>query len=127
MAYDPAVRVKSTPALRRLAKATFPAWRGRKYRIRIADTFTADGTMWSGGSRSQYVAVCLKGGGMASVPQERFLERSDAYHEPQAIPADCVVVEHSYFCGKDMGLTIHCPTPAAQRLLPGPELAALPA
>lgn len=93
-------------------------YNGRKVKLKVAEKVTLSGTYWSGGSKSTYIALNLAtmevhvAPGMAP-PQ--FGGPSD----PPVVPLTdgMAIVEHSVFCGKDMGLTVYInPTNAAPML-----------
>ena len=102
-----------------IARATFPNYHGRKFRIHQCEQLQLGGTQWTGGSRSQYIVVRLDGLKVAVVPEHPFLRPSQLHDEPHPMQPGIVVVEHSYFCGKDAGITIHC-HPEELKILPPP-------
>ena len=93
------------PELKALAKKAFPGYKGRTFRVETRGSifFTPypDGGTWS-----DYVALNRLTGEYApyratNVFRDQF---ANEYHE---IPASMIIIEHSRFCGKDCGLTIH--------------------
>lgn len=95
---------------RKIAKAAFPEWRGRKLFVKVRpDVFLSD-TFWSGGTRNDYVAVELATGRTAptlpkvGTPRE-FGGQGGDVRVP--IPEGVAIVEHSIFCGKDVGCTVY--------------------
>ena len=87
--------------------ATFPEYRGRKFEIRIADNVAFMNTMASGGTISKYVVVSLDHGKVARVPQAPFMKDSALHSDSHKLPVGMVVVEHSRFCGTDMGIRFY--------------------
>jgi len=101
---------------------------GNKFKVVVAESVTipADAGLWSGGSRDHYQVVELFSSERRNAPnqhldpwtsarQDRKVELKDGY----------AVVEHSIFCGKDLGLTIYINANNAAGLLPAPvELSA---
>jgi len=91
--------------IRDILKASFPEYRGRTYEVRFTDKIFIYNTNWSGGSRNVYVAVATDGRAVrfnAPAPWDNPIEG-----ERMAVPPDALIVEHCYFCGKDMGITIY--------------------
>ncbi len=111
------------PLLMRLVAATFPDYTGKKYAIDTAETVDVR-SYWDGGSRDYYaVARIMPDSTIQSmeIPQM-------SMHDPHYVGADrvptnmwenMVIVRHSYFCGKDSGITfiVH-PSMITRGLLP---------
>ncbi len=102
-----------------IVRATFPNYKGKKFRICQREQMQLYGTQWEGGSRNQYRVVRLDGLKVAVVPEHPFLRPSQLHDEPHPMQPGIVVVEHSHFCGKDAGITIHC-HPEELKILPPP-------
>ena len=104
--------LKASSPLAKFARSVFPDYTGRKIKTAVRTSYTmAD--YWDGGSRVYVRAVELKTG--------RIVDPADFVHNPMnpgagatfEIPAGVAMVEHSFFCGKDMGLTIVVGQPTA--------------
>lgn len=99
-----------TATARKLAKLAFPGWRGRKLRVKETPEVGLYGTYWDGGSKNEFVAVELATGRVApshaalSIPRE-FGGLGGSHR--LVIPEGVAVVEHSIFCGKDVGCTVY--------------------
>ena len=105
-----------------IIRATFPGYTGKHCKIRAQSSVTFNGLNWSGGSRSTYRACRLDGTPLES---QHDMSAPPPWSNPFEgktvdIPAGCAVVEHSYFCGKDMGLTIYAPPADVAPMLPAP-------
>ena len=103
--------------VKRLARAVFPHYRGRKFSFQVVETVALTGTYWDGGSRSSYGGVSLADYSAATVPQ---------FGGPTQAPTvevtpGMVVVEHSIFCGRDTGITFYVHPSDAPQLLPEPD------
>jgi len=98
-------------------------YKGNKFKVVITESMTipADAGLWSSGSRDHFQVVELFSAERRNAPnqnldpwtsarQDRKVELKDGY----------AVVEHSYFQGKDMGLTIYINPNNAAALLPAP-------
>lgn len=95
---------RANPMVKRVLAATFPLYRGRKIKAR---TWTGPKRLqnyWDGGTRSYYCAVRVEDGAIAGFGTDNPFQRSA--HEPVDLPAGVLLIEHSIFCGKDMGITI---------------------
>lgn len=85
----------------------FPEYKGRKWNVKITDTVSFYDTYWSGGTKNDYRAVSLRNGEVAD-PLSGAFGMWYAPKEPKVkLPYGVVVVEHSFFQGKDVGITIH--------------------
>ena len=83
------------------------AYTGRKFSIHITDevVIPADANIWSGGSREQYSAILLADGtavGLGSTAAPWSMDRTE---KTIVLVPDVAVVRHSFFCGRDTGLT----------------------
>lgn len=86
--------------------AAFPEYCGRKFRAQIATSVTFFDVHASGGTINKYRLVRLADGCSAG------LETGSPWSSPTegvavVIPAGFVVVEHTRFCGQDLGLRFH--------------------
>jgi hypothetical protein len=112
------VSEKDSPLAVEIMRAAFPAYKGRKFKVaEIADpsSFGLYGCYWSGGSRSSYAGIQLVSGKVGWFGGINPLRES----EPKTnVPLDCAIVEHSIFCGKDTGLTLHLRPENVAKMLP---------
>jgi hypothetical protein len=102
-----------------LARATFPAYRGRTFRVEATSEVTLFDLNWSGGSRSQYRTCTLAGEPIGSADKHNQVAPWNQTAEGQTVPVPqgAVCVRHSMFCGKDMGLTFYVHPADMPRLL----------
>jgi hypothetical protein len=94
------------PGVKELGQAV--GYTGRKYAFKAVEEVQVKSTYWDGGSRSTWTAVKLST--RQVVPLPKF--DPPQFGGPQSIPPipleqDMAIIEHSIFCGKDMGLTIY--------------------
>lgn len=108
-----------------LEKSQVPAaligsYTGRKFKARVSDSVTLRNTYWSGGTRSTYRAASLANGESRALPGNPAPYHFGGNMEGQTIDLvpGYAIVEHSIFCGKDMGLVFHIHPDNAQKLLP---------
>ena len=113
------IKVKRSE-VRDIIDATFPEYRGRKIRVVFEDTMCFWDTNWGGGTRNVYKSLASDGRTASlnvPAPWVNVIEGQSTF-----IPRDALVVEHSIFCGKDAGITIHAHTSHAPAWLPKPKL-----
>ena len=89
-----------------ILKVTFPEYKGRTYRASETSKCYCE-NIWGGGTRDYTKAVKWNGRSWeaASMPRASFGDIASSYPEFD-IPADVLIVKHSFFCGKDMGIVI---------------------
>ena len=97
---------RSDPTVKKLLNATYPDYNGRKITAQQRDSVSLYNTNWSGGSKNYYCAVNLQSGRVSHVPAGTWYNPSDVEGSVN-IPVGCAIVRHSYFCGKDSGITIY--------------------
>ena len=101
-----------------VCKAAFPGYNGRKIQIKYNVKSKSLRSYWDGGSKSSYAVIDLNLLKVLHAPDSHpFFDRLTGV-DSFDIPEGYAVVEHSIFCGRDMGLTIHIPD-AAPLLLEG--------
>lgn len=85
------------------AKVAFPRYTGRKFTVTYTRRTTIYNTNWDGGSKNDYVAISvntLESKTLVTLaPWQNVVEGKEI-----DIPAGMMLVCHSKFCGKDMGL-----------------------
>lgn len=103
------------------------AYTGRKFRAEVCETYTVpmDAGLWSGGTRETFHIVRLADGAKLPVVEHNASPWSGRQDVPVKIEPGFVLVRHSMFCGRDMGLTFHVHPADAVKMLPEPvELSA---
>lgn len=100
---------------RRLAKLAFPAYKGRKFRYEERASYALE-NYWDGGSREYVKAIRLSDGSVHEPSSAVLNPMNGAAHATFQIPAGVVLVTHTFFCGKDCGLTVIA---GASAMLPG--------
>ena len=95
---------------------------GRKFKVQVCETMTipADAGVWGGGSRETYHVMRLATGESAAAVNHNAAPWSGRSDRTVDLKDGFVVVEHSIFCGKDMGLTFYVHPDNAAKLLPAP-------
>lgn len=97
----------TNPEVKRIAKAAFPGYKGRKFRVEVTAKPRAYQNYWDEGSREYIKAVNLATGEAF----EPSLKSQNPFHprahvEVAPIPGAAIVC-HDIFCGKDVGLTVY--------------------
>jgi len=119
MAYYEPIAVKRNDVAP-IVNGSFPQYRGRKYRIVASETVTLTDLNWSGGTRSQYRAVMLDGKPLGNA--DRFNQVAPWANPAEGItipiPVGTCVVEHTMFCGKDLGIKVWVNPADMPKLLP---------
>ena len=99
---------------------------GKKFKVVVCTEMNvpSDAGLWSGGTRSTYRAIDLTRGEQATLPgQETSPWDKSRRDNTVTLKPGFAVVEHSLFCGKDMGLTFYVHPDNAAKLLPAPAAA----
>src|SRR5215467_1660620 len=96
------------PLIGQIARAAFPGYTGNKFRLDITDRPINCASSWEGGSRDYFVFVDLATmNSSGQMPAQSAFDRKVEGLDHVTLPPNVACVEHSIFCGKDMGLTIH--------------------
>ena len=109
-------KIKVTKAqVKPIVAATFPEYSGRKYRVEFSETVCFYDLNWGGGTRNTYRAIKMSNAQVAQVPS------GSPWNNPIEgktvdLPEDVVVVQHTIFCGQDLGLTMYA-HPSRSRML----------
>jgi hypothetical protein len=97
---------------------------GKKFKAVVTTqvTIPSDAGLWSGGTRNTFQLVHLETG-KAVQASDNMSSPWNANRKDQniSLQAGFAVVEHSLFCGKDMGLTFYVHPDNASALLPPPS------
>lgn len=103
--------------VKKVALAAYPDYQGRKFSVQVTNHPLDVRSYWDGGSRNYYVFLRLDNLKTWEMPQQSMFDKKvNGADSVQLVPG-MVCVEHTYFCGKDMGITIHVhPENAPKRL-----------
>ena len=113
------IHLEPTSEVKAMAHTAFPSYKGRKFKLDNSGHAVNLTSHWDGGSRDQFVILQLGSGQTKAVPQNGTM--FDRVHVDDAVvPAGFVIVEHSVFCGKDLGITFHVDPESALAFLPLP-------
>lgn len=98
---------------------------GKKFKAIVTESIRVpiDAGLWSGGSRDTYSFVELATGRSVPSPAQSSAPWSGERQEfDSPLPVGIVMVEHSIFCGKDMGLTFYVHPQNSGKFLPPPAV-----
>lgn len=111
------------PDVKKIALAAYPDYNGKKFSVEIAADHLDVRSYWDGGSRNYYVFLRLDTFETMPMPQQSaFDAKVEGADRVQLIPG-MVCVEHTYFQGHDLGITIHVhPENAPKFISEKPEL-----
>ena len=115
---------KPDAVIKKIIAATFPDYKGKKIKVVIGDIPTNLSSYWSNGSREYYVFYNLANGNAKAVPESGsgFGKYPDTPKvNTQSMPDAVVLVNHTIFSGKDLGITIYAKPGAVEPLLPPPD------
>jgi len=113
------MRINPDEFIRSLVSRAYPSYRGRKYRLHVSDAAIDCASYWEGGSRSYFCFANLATGEVSSqVPAQSAFNKRVSGIQDVHLPSGFVCLEHSYFCGKDSGITIHVLPKNAAKFLP---------
>lgn len=108
-----------SPDVTDMARKVFPAYRGRKFRLDRSGTPVNVTSFWSEGSRDYFAAINLSTSEVVAVPQNGTpFDGGPIAPNGVVVPAGFMLVEHSIFMGKDMGITFHVDPETALDFLP---------
>lgn len=104
-----------TEDIKRICKAAFPSYRGRRYGVKYHATGRM-GTLsyWDGGSRDTFAIVDLASLKVTPIAGINPLNPPAGWRDGTEIPGGCAIVEHSIFMGKDSGCTLHLRAPESE-------------
>lgn len=111
------IYAKPDDILTSIAKAAFPDYNGKSFRINIIEAVNVK-SYWDGGSRSLFTFVSLTTGEKVEVPSQSAFDKQIQGAESVNLPEGVICVEHKIFCGKDLGLVFHIPPINAAKFLP---------
>jgi hypothetical protein len=103
---------------KKVALAAYPNYKGRKLSIKVANNPLDVRSYWSEGSRDHFVFLRLDNLKTYEIPSQSMYDTQMKNVDNVQLVPGMICVEHSYFCGKDMGITIHVHPDNAPNLLP---------
>lgn len=111
---------KPDTTIRKIVKTAFPSYNGRKFKLDTSIPSSLP-SYWDGGSKNDWVFYELSTGESAHVADNHPFFQADKPRHLDKLPTGFIIVKHSIFCGKDMGITIHANAKDLVPLLPPKE------
>jgi len=108
---------KPDGTIRKIIIATFPGYRGKKFKLSTSIPSRLD-SYWDGGSKDYFSFYELSTGKVLDVGSNHPLFESGKPCKLESLPPGIVIVKHCFFCGKDMGITIYANTGDLTPMLP---------
>lgn len=99
------------------------SYSGKSFKARICEKVTIPSTagLWEGGSRDTYRIIELETGRTVEPINHNAAPWNSARHDVEVtLKPGIAIVEHTIFCGKDLGLTFYIHPDNAAKLLPKP-------
>ena len=105
------MRIKPTKEIKEVVKKCFPEYRGRKYRMENYIPKELN-SYWDGGTKDSYCFYHLGTKEVVLVGTNHPCFELDKPNQvdPTTFPPDVIIVKHTIFCGKDIGITIYFKT-----------------
>jgi len=115
------IHLDPTSEVKAMASKTFPAYRGRTFKLSSSSHPIDVTSYWGGGSRDYYVALNLTTGKTLPVPQNGTpFDGGPVAPDGVGVPPGYLIAEHTIFCGKDLGITFHVHPDTSTKFLPDP-------
>lgn len=108
---------KPDETVRKIINSTFPSYKGKKFKL-STDVPGRLNSYWDGGSRDYFSFYELSTRKTLDVGSNHPFFEASKPRELESLPPGVVVVKHSIFCGKDMGITIYANASDLAPMLP---------
>lgn len=95
------------PDVKKIALAAYPDYSGKKFSVQVSNHPIDVRSYWDGGSRDYFVFLRLDNMKTWEMPQQSMNDVKVEGADRVSLVPGMVCVEHTYFCGKDIGITIH--------------------
>jgi len=105
---------------KKMVETCYPSYRGRKFKISTKIPSRLD-SYWSGGSKDDFVFFELATGEIAQVNRNHPFYDKDQPSKLKELPVGFVIVKHTMFQGKDLGITVYGNPEDINPLLPPSE------
>lgn len=118
------IHLSATDAVaKQIGVVAFPSYCGRKFKaviVKVGHTFNLT-SGWDGGSKDFYAIVRLIDMKAVELSDTKVVGNNfNTIGQDFQLPEGFVLVEQSFFCGKDTGLTIYVTEANATKLIPAP-------
>lgn len=96
--------------VKKMAKVVYPEYKGRKFSVCVKSRYYPS-DYWDGGTRCYMKAIDLRTGRIVEPSADAKNPYNGLAHKDFDIPPGVGILEHSYFCGKDCGITLCVSSP----------------
>lgn len=108
------------PEVRHIAAMAFPSYRGDKFKVSTSAPSRLD-SCWQGGSRDFYALIDLGTGQSIAIPENGTpFSNGGQIFTLAELPANIALIQHTIFCGKDLGITVYVNAVNLGKWLPAP-------
>lgn len=97
---------KVTPEIQKMVDCSFPNYHGKKFKV-STDVPSRLDSYWDGGSKTSYVFYSVDTGFTVPVESNHPMFESKNPNELHELPKGIILIAHSLFRGKDMGITFY--------------------
>lgn len=104
--------------VKKIALTAYPDYKGKKFAVKVAIGTIDVRSYWDGGSRDYFVFLRLDTLEIWKMPGQSINDKKVNGAESVSLIPGMVCVEHTYFQGKDLGITIYIHSDNAPKLLP---------
>lgn len=102
------MKIKADSFIKSLVAKAYPDYKGRKFSLNVTEKPINCASSWQDGSRDFFTFANLTTGEVSqAAPAQSGYEKTVRGLDAVELPLDFVAIEHSIFCGKDSGITIH--------------------
>jgi len=104
----------------KIVNKCFPSYNGKKFQL-STNIPTEIHSYWDGGSKTSYVFYQLATSAIYPVHSNHPMFESNQPNRLKELPKGIIIVAHTIFCGKDMGITIYANQDDLTPMLPAPS------
>jgi hypothetical protein len=105
------------PEVKQIARVAFPDYNGNKFKVELFRGPMNLSSYWDGGSRDYYAIVNMSTMRSEPIPQGGS-GHGDVPYRMTTLPDSFAVVEHTFYMGKDLGITIYVNQENMSKMLP---------
>ena len=113
------IHLEATSEIKAMARKAFPSYKGRKFQLDNSGHAVDLQSAWNSGSRDYFVVLQLGTDNTKAIPQNGTMFDHVNVKATKVQPG-FVIAEHTYFMGKDLGITFHVHPETAVAFLPEP-------
>lgn len=96
---------KTLEVVKKMGKIAYPDYKGRKWSLEFGSSYQMQ-NYWDGGSKTYAMAINLSTGQVSQPSAATTNPFREAAHAQIEIPPGFGIIEHTIFCGKDVGISL---------------------